>query len=129
MPGSILSGYHHGPLRQEKYRDSVYAVNTNVDTIWELPISTFKNKAVVLGGIRTDKRSAYPIPGRIYEKPDAYTDCKYTLNQQGNRSAWTNKGENAEFLDVINSNPWEFHQGADIMPRTALFHEFTQLPN
>lgn len=39
------------------------------------------------------------------------------------------QGENAEFLDVINSNPWEFNQGADIMPRTALFHEFTQLPN
>lgn len=53
----------------------------------------------------------------------------YTLNKQGNRSAWTNKGENAEFLDVINSNPWEFNQGADIMPRTALFHECVQLPN
>lgn len=129
MPGSILSGYHHDPLRLEKYRDSAYSVDTNVDTIWELPISTFKNKAVVLGGIRTDKRSDYPIPGRIYENPDSYTDCNYTLNKQGNRSAWTNKGENAEFLDVINSNPWEFNQGADIMPRTALFHEFAQLPN
>ena len=129
MPGSILSGYNHDPLRLEKYRDSVNSVATNIDTIWELPISTFKNKAVVLGGIRTDKKSDYPISGRLYEEPDVYTDCKYTLNKQGNRSAWTNKGEGAEFLDIINSNPWEFNQGADIMPRTALFHEFTQLPN
>lgn len=129
MPGSILSGYHHDPLRLEKYRNSAYSVEANVDTIWELPISTFKNKAVVLGGIRTDKKVEYPISGRMYEESDLYAECNYTLNKQGNRSAWTNKGENAEFFDVINSNPWEFNQGADIMPRTALFHEFTQLPN
>lgn len=129
MPGSILSGYHHDPLRLEKYMDSAHPVETNVDVIWELPISSFKNKAVVLGGTRTDKKSQYPISGRVYEESDLYTECKYTLNKQGNRSAWTNKGENAEFLDVINTNPWEFNQGADIMPRTALFHEFTQLPN
>ncbi len=129
MPGSILSGYHHDPLRMEKYRDSAYSVDTSIDTIWELPISTFKNKAVVLGGIRTDKKSEYPISGRVYENPDSYTECNYTLNKQGNRSAWTNKGENAELLDIINSNPWEFNQGADIMPRTALFHEFVRLPN
>lgn len=129
MPGSILSGYHHDPLRLEKYKDSAYVIDTNVDTIWELPISTFKNKAVVLGGKRTDKKSEYPIPGRVYVEPDSYEECNYTLNKQGNRSAWTNKGENAEFLDVINENPWEFNQGADIMPRTALFHDFSQSPN
>ena len=129
MPGSILSGYHHDPLRLEKYRDSACSVSTKVDTIWELPITTFKNKAVVIGGIKTDEKTVYPINGRVYEEPESYDECKYTLNKQGNRSAWTNKGENAEFLDVINSNPWEFNQGADIMPRTALFHEFTQLPN
>ena len=129
MPGSILSGYHHDPLRLEKYRESDYSVGTNVDTIWELPMSTFKNKAVVLGGMKTVEKSEYPISGRVYDEPDSYVECNYTLNKQGNRSAWTNKGENAEFLDVINSNPWEFNQGADIMPRTALFHEFTQLPN
>lgn len=129
MPGSILSGYHHNPLRLEKYKDSVYSIDTNVDTIWELPITTFKNKAVVLGGIKTDRKSEYPIPGRLYEEPDLYAERNYTLKKQGNRSAWTNKGENAEFLDTINSNPWEFNQGADIMPRTALFHEFVQLPN
>lgn len=129
MPGSILSGYHHDPLRLEKYKDSAYVIDTNVDTIWELPISTFKNKAVVLGGKRTDRKSEYPISGRVYEEPELFDECNYTLNKQGNRSAWTNKGENAEFLDVINENPWEFNQGADIMPRTALFHDFSQLPN
>ena len=129
MPGSILSGYHHDPLRLEKYRYSSNSVDTNVDTIWELPITTFKNKAVVLGGIKTEEKSRYPIIGRVYNEPDSYVEYNYTLNKQGNRSAWSNKGENACFLDVINSNPWEFNQGADIMPRTALFHNFTKQPN
>lgn len=129
MPGSILSGYHHDPLRLERYRDSVDSVDASVETIWELPITTFKNKAVVLGGLKTNKNTKYPIVGRAYDEPDSYVECNYTLYKQGNRSAWTNKGENAEFLDVINSDPWEFNQGADIMPRTALFHEFTKLPN
>ena len=92
MPGSILSGYHHDPLRLEKYRESDYSVGTNVDTIWELPMSTFKNKAVVLGGMKTVEKSEYPISGRVYDEPDSYVECNYTLNKQGNRSAWTNKG-------------------------------------
>ncbi len=129
MPGSILNGYHHEPFRLGKYRDSQHPVAASIDTIWELPISTFKNKAVVLGGRKTDRESEYPLLGRVYAEPGVYGGCSYTLNRQGNRSAWTNKGESAEFLDIINSNPWAFHQGADIMPRTALFHDFVQLPN
>lgn len=129
MPGSILSGYHHNPLRLENYRNSQHSINIKIDTIWELPISTFKNKAVVLGGKRTGKKSLYPFKGRQYSEPDVYEECEYTLKRQGNRSAWTTKGEDTEFLDIINTNPWAFNQGADIMPRTALFHNFNRLPN
>lgn len=129
MPGSILSGYHHDPFRVEKYRNSEHPVDTNIDTIWELPVSTFKNKAVVLGGVKTNRSSEYPISGREYDKPGVYEECNYTLNRQGNRTAWTNKGENVKFLDIINANPWPFHQGADLMPRTALFHDFKRQPN
>ena len=129
MPGSVLSGYNHDPLRKELYRYSQYSIDASISLIWELPTSTFKNKAVVLGGKKTHKETEYPIQGRIYTEPDEYEDCEYTLNKQGGRSAWTSKGEAAEFLDVINSDPFDFSQGADIMPRTALFHSFTQAPN
>lgn len=129
MPGSILSGYHHDPFRLGKYKNSACPVNAKVDTIWELPITTFKNKAIVLGGTKTEENPHYPIRGRVYDEPDSYIECNYTLVKRGNRSAWTSKGESGDFLDVINSNPWEFNQGADIMPRTALFHDFTKLPN
>lgn len=129
MPGSILSGYHHEPLRLEKYRKSQYSINTEIDTIWELPVTTFKNKAVVLGGKRTDKASQYPLQGRKYDEPERYIECKYTLNRQGKRSAWTNRGEDAKFLDIINSEPWPFNEGVDLMPRTALFHDYKHMQN
>jgi len=56
MLESILNRYHHNPLRLEKYRDSAYSVDTSIATIGELPVSTFMNKSVVLGGIKTDKK-------------------------------------------------------------------------
>lgn len=71
----------------------------------------------------------YPFKGRKYDEPGVYEECEYILKCQGNRSSWTNKGEDIEFLDIINSKPWAFNQGADIMPRTALFHDFKRLPN
>lgn len=126
MPGSILSGYHHNPLRLEKYRKSGHLISAEIDAIWELPVSTFKNKAVVLGGIRNNKGAQYPLEGRDYSKPGQYEGCKYTLIRQGNRSAWT---KNVKLINVINSEPWSFNQGADIMPRTALFHDCRQLKN
>lgn len=129
MPGSLMSGYNHEPLRKEEYLSSVLSVNTNIDTIWELPISTFKNKAMVLGGRKTDAKTNYPLAGRYYEDVEKYEVCEYTLNKQGKRSAWTNKGADEEVVNLINTEPWTFNQGADIFPRTALFHKFTKLTN
>lgn len=124
-----MSGYNHEPLRKEEYLSSVFSVNTNIDTIWELPISTFKNKAMVLGGRKTDAKTNYPLAGRYYEDVEQYEVCEYTLNKQGKRSAWTNKGADEEVVNLINTEPWTFNQGADIFPRTALFHKFTKLTN
>lgn len=129
MPGSLMSGYNHEPLRREKYLSSNLPINTNIDTIWELPISTFRNKAMVLGGKKTDKETKYPLLGRYYEEVEQYKECEYTLNIQGKRSAWTRKRVDEDVVDLINIEPWTFNQGADIFPRTALFHQFTKLAN
>ncbi len=66
MPGSIMSGYHHEPFRRAKYKSSADAIETCIDEIWELPINTFKNKAIVLGGKRGSELTEYPVSGRIY---------------------------------------------------------------
>ena len=129
MPGSIMSGYHHEPFRRAHYISSVDAIETRIDEIWELPINTFKNKAIVLGGKRGSELTEYPVSGRIYSDRNTYQGCEYTLNIQGNRSAWTNRGSEEDVLNLINGEPWSFNQGADIMPRTILFHKFEQNPN
>ena len=109
MPASLMSGLNHEPFRKEKYLSSDAELEAKISAIWELPVDTFKNKAIVLSGEKTETTPEV-ITGRVYENASMYEDCAYTLNRQGNRSAWTNRG-------------------GDLFPRTALFHTYTQRPN
>ena len=128
MPASLMSGLNHEPFRKEKYATSDAELEAKVGAIWELPTDTFKNKAVVLSG---EKSTAEPdvISGRVYGAVRDYEPCTYTLNRQGKRSAWTNKGGDVEVADVIAGDSLGFAQGCDLFPRTALFHQFVRRPN
>ena len=129
MPGSLLSGMNHEHLRREKYRTSRSHLSTQITSLWELPLNTFKNKAIVLSGRKIAATSPSPLYGRVYENAIVYNECDYTLNQQGSRSAWTNRGIDTEVIDIINDIPLRFSQGCDLFPRTALFHTFTERNN
>ena len=129
MPGSLLSGYNHERLRREEYRESNTPVPMLVDEIWELPKLTFKNKAIVLGGQKHGNRNAVSINGRLYEDSTTYSECQFSLRVQGRRSAWTNLQHVVGIEDLINTDPMIFNQGADVFPRTALFHDFRQQVN
>lgn len=123
-----MSGLNHEAFRKEKYELSAVGVATKVSGIWELPTDMFKNKAVVLSGQKgTDMPTT--IKGRVYEHDGNYHACTYTLNRQGRRSAWTNKGNDVDVVDVIAGNAIGFVQGCDLFPRTALFHYFIRQPN
>jgi hypothetical protein len=128
MPASLLSGLNHEPFRKGKYVSSDAELVAGVTAIWELPSDTFKNKAVVLSG---EKRFVGPeaISGRVYETVGEYEVCVYTLNHQGKRSAWTNKGADAEVADIIAGESLGFAQGCDLFPRTVLFHRYIRRAN
>ncbi len=128
MPASIMSGLNHEPFRKGNYLTSDAELEAKVLAIWELPSNTFKNKAIVLSG---DKSTITPnaIEGRVYETALEYEECTYTLNRQGNRSAWTNRGGDVEVADVIAGDSLGFAQGCDVFPRTALFHQFIRRLN
>lgn len=128
MPASLLSGLNHEPFRKENYQESDAGLSAKIEAIWELPVDTFKNKAVVLSGEKGEFESD-SIEGRVYEIPGEYLECTYTLNRQGSRSAWTNRGGNVEVADVIAGDSLGFTQGCDLFPRTALFHQVTCRPN
>lgn len=128
MPASLMSGLNHEPFRKEKYLYSNAGLAAKISAIWDLPVDTFKNKAIVLSGEKTETTPEV-ISGRVYEAASVYQDCTYTLNRQGNRSAWTNRGEDVEVADVISGDSIGFAQGCDLFPRTVLFHTYTQRPN
>ena len=128
VPASLLSGLNHEPFRGECYRSSSAHLEAKVSAIWELPAMTFKNKAVVLSG---EKSNIIPasIDGRVYETDIEYTNCTYTLNHQGSRSAWTNRGIDVDVADVIAADSIHFAEGCDLFPRTVFFHEYTKRPD
>ena len=128
MPASLMSGLNHEPFRKEKYMSSDAELEAKISAIWELPVDTFKNKAIVLSGNKSETGPEV-ISGRVYETSSVYEDCTYTLNRQGNRSAWTNRGGDVEVADVISGDSIGFAQGCDLFPRTALFHTYIQRPN
>lgn len=128
MPASLMSGLNHEPFRKEKYASSDAELKAKVTSIWELSAGTFKNKAVVLSGKKSPDEPEV-ISGRVYESPLNYEECTYTLNQQGNRSAWTNRGGDIDVADVIAGDSLGFAQGCDLFPRTALFHRYIRRPN
>ncbi len=120
MPDSLLNGYHHEPFRMEEYRKTKDPIYANVVEIWEVDPSTFKNKAIVIFGDNIVGNSTKSvIPGKkVYYEEDI--DCEYRLLRQGSRSAWSNNPNVEEVTEVLEQIP--FLQGADIMPRTVIFH-------
>lgn len=128
MPASLMSGLNHEPFRNEQYLFSDAALNAKISEIWELPSQSFKNKAIVISGDKSNTKQKN-ITGRVYKTACIYDNCIYTLNRQGKRSAWTNKGANTEVIDVISGDSIKFAEGCDLFPRTALFHAYTQRPN
>lgn len=128
MPISVMSGFNHEPFRSEMYRASNAKLQASISSIWELPNDVFKNKAIVLSG-KKSSNSPTSITGRVYESSEVYETCAYTLNRQGKRSAWTNKGADVDVVDVLSGEALGFIQGCDLFPRTALFHSFRQESN
>lgn len=129
MPGSLMSGLNHEPFRREKYRDSVVGLKSRTEALWELPQNTFKNKAIVLAGAKSGQQTPEQLEGREYEEINRYKSCTYTLNHQGKRSAWTNRGPEAGLVEVLGETIWRFREGCDLFPRTVLFHDFKERAN
>lgn len=130
MPGSLLGGYQHNKLRLGSYRTSDAKLPMDVIYIWELPSTTFKNKAIILSGSKSDHYTPRDFYfGRVYDEKREFVGCTYRRIQQGERTAWTNIDADAPFIEAIGEGGLAFEEGADLLPRTALFHNATIRPN
>ncbi len=128
MPDTLLNGYHHEPFRNQQYLRSDWQVDLRLNEIWDIPVNTFKNKAIVVFGQKVNGINPNPIIGRCVYSDLADELCEFRLLRQGRRSAWSSNPNAHDITEgVLERVP--FLQGADIMPRTLIFHNAVRQPN
>lgn len=124
LPESITSAHHHNPFRLGAYRSAPRPVPFVPNELWWVEKGTFKNEAIVLFGTKTSSRTAQSqIEGHV-ALPGNFAASSVHVLIQGNRTAWSDK--QAASLGTGFFTPALFRQGADIFPRTAIFHTVTQ---
>lgn len=128
MPDTLLNGYHHEPFRNQQFLHSAWPVDLKINELWELPSDTFKNKAIVVFGQKVNSATPNPIVGRFVRSNMPDEPREFRLLRQGRRSAWSSNSNAQDITEgVLERIP--FLQGADIMPRTLVFHNVAQQPN
>lgn len=128
MPDTLLNGYHHEPFRNQQFLRADWQVDLRVNEIWDVPADTFKNKAIVVFGQKVNNANPNPVTGRRIFSNLADEPCEFRLLRQGRRSAWSSNPNAHDITEgVLERIP--FLQGADIMPRTLVFHNAVRQPN
>ena len=122
LPGTVLNGVQHEPFRCGAPQDATKPIHFKLEELWKVASGTFKNEAVAVIG----KNSPSPsidgeIPGKAVSA-DKATPIKFSVARMGSRSAWSDEPAiitpAAEYFDT-----GRFQQGADLFPRTTIFHE------
>lgn len=123
LPETLLSGHHHNPFRTGAFLSGRRRVPLAVDELWRIEKGTFKNEAIVLFGTKESRGHLVPAatPGHLVSKTGKQA-ISFRQIAQGTRVAWTDRGSIGTG-GVGFFSPAEFRQGADIMPRTLIFHE------
>lgn len=124
LPASITSAHHHNPFRAASYATAKRPVRLRVDGLWRVERGTFKNEAVVLFGSKAEPASTGDIPGLVITKDSAHA-LTFKRIVRGSRTAWSeNKALGAKNTGFFKSA--DFRQGADVMPRTLVFHSLVK---
>jgi SAM-dependent methyltransferase len=121
VPGSILNGHHHEPLRQRGYLDSNRPVALEVDEVWQVEPGTFKYPGAAIIGRKLAAAAdvgAKPIAGFL-AMPKGLEPVDFSVRTIGDsRTAWVlEKGGAPAAVSGHSTVP---PQGADLMPRTAV---------
>lgn len=128
MPQSILSGRHEEAFRKDRFLQAKNRTEIDIREIWELPKSTFKNRAAVLFATKQPPAQPYEyrlIPGAIFNEKYNYEVVEFSLRTNGTASAYSSSG--AELEEGCTKLPFE--QGFDAFPRTTLFYDAKRQPN
>ncbi len=119
LPESVMSAHHHNPFRQAKYTSAPEPVHFSPDELWLIEGGTFKNEAIVMFGKKKLPHGTNNLSGKK-SSPTSLTPVQIYIGSQGNRVAWSDTAFPSSVTGFY--DPAKFRQGADIFPRTAIFH-------
>ena len=124
LPDAVLNGFQHTPFRTGIHMRNARRVPLLVDNLWRIARGTFKNEAIVLVGRKQQPGAARLIPGKRASRTGIEEGNPFNVITRGNRTVWSDlptESNPTGFFDAGN-----FRQGADLMPRTAVFHALQQ---
>jgi hypothetical protein len=120
LPETVLNGLHHDRFRRGGFARSQVPVPLHPQAIWRVESGTFKNEAIVLLARKVRFSRASRLPG-LTVSAQSTRPIDFDFLELGTvRSAWSDTGGVSMrrlFTDL------DFRQGADLMPRTTVFHE------
>ena len=122
-PETVLNGHHHNPFRVGGYASKHESdIKFSVEEIWRVQEGTFKNRAIVLIGHKTDFSATEPdpIPG-LHTSASNQKTLSFNRHVHGSRTIWSDQASAAKADELF--CPANFRQGADIMPRTFFLYE------
>jgi methylase of polypeptide subunit release factors len=120
LPDTILNGNQHEPFRQGAYEGGKRRVDLDVRELWRVESGTFKNEAVVLIGAKAKRIARTSVPGAIVSPSSKTTRTFQVIKLAADRTAWSDA---AGAAGAATFNDIAVRQGADVMPRRAIFFE------
>jgi hypothetical protein len=124
LPDTVLNGHHHTPFRRRAYARARRRVDLQVTRLWRVQGETFKNEAIVLFAAKLPGAAGEPLPGSAVGLTSRTPLTFQTVTLQ-DRTVWTDRP--AAQSGGRATGEMGFRQGADIMPRSAIFHQVTAL--
>jgi methylase of polypeptide subunit release factors len=124
LPDTITNGFQHEPFRRGAYATAPRPLKLDIRELWRIEPGTFKNEAVVVIGRKTAWVSRAQFAGALVGESTEAPRTFQVIKLASDRTAWS---------DVSGAtSPTSFdeiavRQGADVMPRRAVFFEAKDL--
>jgi methylase of polypeptide subunit release factors len=124
LPDAVLNGYQHRPFREGAPARSPLQIPLKVIELWRVQSGTFKNEAIVLVGRKEASVQSELINGKLVG-PSAVVEKHFRRLTRGDRVVWTDQDASEPREGFFDAGA--FRQGADLMPRTLLFHKVSKV--
>lgn len=122
LPGTLVNGDHHQPFRDGAYQTATRPVSFQIDELWDVQRETFKAPCVAVVGHKTATPGvvdAAHTAGVVSDAAD-HKRVEFSVHTLGSRRTAWSISEAGTGTTTDATGHLAPHQGADLMPRTAV---------